>query len=157
MIVGVNVLPLLSVQLTPSRSLPGLSVSYRWPDASTRVIEQEVTSKLEGLFSGVKGIKSVSSKGSDKSILYTCLDNNYKALGKHTKGEQTYLHAWHMALARFYPLYMLAKLYDETGQREKAMTTTKVVMEKDVKIESTAIQEIQEEMTKIIGKEMTKL
>jgi multidrug efflux pump subunit AcrB len=46
--------------------LPGLSVSYNWPDASARVIEQEVTSRLEGLFSGVKGVKevlSISSKG----------------------------------------------------------------------------------------------
>lgn len=57
-------LPLLNVQLTPSRSLPGLSVSYRWADASARVIEQEVTSKLEGLFSGVKGIREVSSVSS---------------------------------------------------------------------------------------------
>ena len=58
---GVSVLPLMNVQLNPSRLLPGLSVSYRWPDASERVIEQEVTSKLEGLFSGVKGINEVSS------------------------------------------------------------------------------------------------
>jgi len=64
MIVGVSVLPLLNVQLTPSRSLPGLSVSYSWPDASARVIEQEVTSKLEGLFSAVKGVKDVSSVSS---------------------------------------------------------------------------------------------
>lgn len=64
MIVGASLLPLLNVQLTPSRSLPGMSVSYSWPDASARVIEQEVTSKLEGLFSGVKGIKDVSSVSS---------------------------------------------------------------------------------------------
>ncbi len=64
MIVGVSLLPLLNLQLTPSRSLPGLSVSYNWPDASARVIEQEVTSKLEGLFNGVKGIKEVSSVSS---------------------------------------------------------------------------------------------
>jgi multidrug efflux pump subunit AcrB len=64
MIVGISLLPLLNVQLTPSRSLPGLSVNYSWPDASARVIEQEVTSKLEGLFSGVKGIKEVSSVSS---------------------------------------------------------------------------------------------
>ena len=64
MIVGISLLPLLNVQLTPSRSLPGLSVSYSWPDASARVIEQEVTSRLEGLFSGVKGIKEVSSVSS---------------------------------------------------------------------------------------------
>jgi multidrug efflux pump subunit AcrB len=64
MIIGLSLLPLLNVQLTPSRSLPNLSVSYSWPDASARVIEQEVTSKLEGLFSGVRGIKDVSSVSS---------------------------------------------------------------------------------------------
>lgn len=63
-IVGFSLLPLLNVQLTPSRSLPRLSVSYGWSDASARVIEQEVTSKLEGLFSGVRGIKEVSSVSS---------------------------------------------------------------------------------------------
>jgi hypothetical protein len=56
-IMGLAVLPLLNVQLNPSRSLPGLSVTYRWSDASARVIEQEVTSRLEGLFSSVKGYK----------------------------------------------------------------------------------------------------
>jgi len=64
MIIGISLLPLLDVQLIPSRSLPGMSVSYRWPDASARVIEQEVTSKLEGLFSSVKGIRDVSSVSS---------------------------------------------------------------------------------------------
>lgn len=64
MIVGLSLLPLLNVQLTPSRSLPRLSVNYRWPDASARVIEQEVTSRLEGLFSSVKGLKEVSSVSS---------------------------------------------------------------------------------------------
>ena len=65
-IMGVAMLPLLNVQLNPSRALPRLNVSYYWPDASARVIEQEVTSKMEGLFNSVKGIKeitSVSSKG----------------------------------------------------------------------------------------------
>lgn len=54
-------MPLLHVQLNPSRSLPRLTVSYYWSDASARVVEQEVTSHLEGVFSSVKGIKDVSS------------------------------------------------------------------------------------------------
>jgi multidrug efflux pump subunit AcrB len=69
MIVGASLLLLLNVHLTPSRSLPGLSVKYLWPDALARVIEQEVTAKLEGLFSSVKGTKGVSSvsyKGSGR-------------------------------------------------------------------------------------------
>ena len=93
----------------------------------------------------------------NNTILYTCLGNNYKALGRNAEAEQAYLHAWNMAPARFYPLYLLAKLYDETGQQEKAAVMAKEVMEKEVKIESTAVEEIKEEMRKIIGKEITKL
>jgi multidrug efflux pump subunit AcrB len=54
-------IPLLSVQLNPSKSLPTLSVSFGWNDVSAKVIEQEVTSKLEGVFNTVKGIKEISS------------------------------------------------------------------------------------------------
>src|SRR5690606_41138010 len=52
---------LLSVQLAPSRTSPNLSVSFSWNDVSAKVIEQEVTSKLEGVFNTVKGIKNLSS------------------------------------------------------------------------------------------------
>lgn len=88
----------------------------------------------------------------NNTILYTCLGNNNKALGKHTEAEQAYLHAWHMNPSRFYPLYLLAKLYDETGQKEKANEVAKELLEKDIKIESTAIEEIKEEMRTIIEK-----
>lgn len=88
----------------------------------------------------------------NNTILYTCLGNNYKALGKNTEAEQAYLHARYMAPARFYPLYLLAKLYDENGQRGKAMAMAKKVIGKKIKIESTAIKEIQEEMEKMIKK-----
>ncbi|WP_198033422.1 efflux RND transporter permease subunit [Flavobacterium commune] len=60
-IIGVSMIPLLSVQLNPSKSLPSLSVSYSWQNASAKVLEQEVTSKLEGIFNTVKGIKEINS------------------------------------------------------------------------------------------------
>ena len=88
----------------------------------------------------------------NNTILYTCIGNNYKALGKNSEAEQSYIHAWNMAPVRFYPLYLLAKLYDETGQKEKAKEKAKEVLEKDIKIESSAIQEIREEMKLIIEK-----
>ncbi len=65
--VGIWLIPLLNVQLTTTRTSPSLSVNYSWPNASAKVIEQEVTSKLEGLFNAVKGvweISSTSGKGS---------------------------------------------------------------------------------------------
>ncbi|MBA0884899.1 efflux RND transporter permease subunit [Flavobacterium undicola] len=60
-IIGASMIPLLSVQLNPSKSLPSLSVSFSWHDVSAKVIEQEVTSKLEGVFNTVKGIKEINS------------------------------------------------------------------------------------------------
>ncbi len=55
----------MSVQLKPSKALPSIHVSYRWQDASAKVIEQEVTSELEGVFNTIKGVKNITST-SDK-------------------------------------------------------------------------------------------
>ncbi|MDO5981582.1 efflux RND transporter permease subunit [Flavivirga spongiicola] len=60
-IIGASLIPLLSVQLTPTRTNKKLRVSFSWSDASAKVMEQEVTSKLEGVFNTVKGIKEISS------------------------------------------------------------------------------------------------
>ena len=54
------------------------------------------------------------------TVVYTALGDSYKKLRKAVQAELAYLHAWHMNSSRFYPLYLLAKLYDETGQKEKA-------------------------------------
>lgn len=97
-------------------------------------------------------IMNEAKKHLNNTILYTCLGNNYKALSKNTEAEQAYLQAWYMAPTKFFPLYLLAKLYDETGQQEKAVAMAKKVMVKEVKIESTAIKEIIEEMQQILTK-----
>ncbi len=86
------------------------------------------------------------------TVVYTALGDSYKALGEAGKAEQSYLHAWYMNPSRFYPKYLLAKLYDETGQREKAVKTAKELLNKEIKIESTAIEEIKVEMETIIAK-----
>ena len=61
MLIGAAFIPRLSVRLNPGRTSPGLSVSYSWPGASPRIIEQEVTAPLEGLFSTIRGITKVES------------------------------------------------------------------------------------------------
>ena len=60
-LVGLALLPLLPVKLSPSRTLPGLTVSFSMPGNSSRVIEAEVTSRLEAMLARVKGVKSVNS------------------------------------------------------------------------------------------------
>jgi multidrug efflux pump subunit AcrB len=60
-IVGGAMIPLLSLQLNPTRYLPSLTVSWTWPEAPVRVVEQEVTTVLEGIFSTITGVKNISS------------------------------------------------------------------------------------------------
>ena len=60
-LVGLALLPLLPVKLSPSRTLPGLTVSFTMPGNSSRVIEAEVTSRLEAMLTRVKGVKNVNS------------------------------------------------------------------------------------------------
>lgn len=86
------------------------------------------------------------------TILYTTLGDSYKAQGQIEKAECAYTYASQMIPSRFYPKYLLAKLYDDTGQHEKAVATANELLTKEIKIESKAIDEIKAEMEKIIKK-----
>jgi O-antigen ligase len=85
------------------------------------------------------------------SIIETALGDAYKSLKEYDKAEIAYKHAANMIPVRFYPLYLLAKLYEESEQKEKAISIAKIILEKDIKIPSTAIKEIKTEMEKIIS------
>lgn len=60
-LVGLALIPLLPVKLSPSHSMPGLSVSFSMPGNSAQVIESEVTSKLESMLARVNGIRNIYS------------------------------------------------------------------------------------------------
>ena len=60
-VIGAGIMPLLNIQYTPSSKQNSLNVNFRWNGASARVIETEVTSKIEGVLAAVKGVDHVSS------------------------------------------------------------------------------------------------
>lgn len=60
-LVGLALVPFLPVKLVPSRTLPGLTITFQMPGNSSRVIESEVTSRLESMLARVKGVKNVNS------------------------------------------------------------------------------------------------
>ena len=63
MIIGAALIPLVDVGSSPKpRQGKTLTISYGWQNASPKVVEQEVTSKIEGLVSAVKGVAEVSSE-----------------------------------------------------------------------------------------------
>jgi len=70
---GLALIPKLTIKLNPKYTANSLTVSFSWPDVSPGVIEHEVTSKLEGAFSTLRGIEHVIS-GSSKSYGYITLE-----------------------------------------------------------------------------------
>ena len=62
MVIGIAVIPLLNVQYSPTKGSNTLYISYQWNGASAQIIEQEITSKIEGLVSMVAGIDDVKSR-----------------------------------------------------------------------------------------------
>ncbi|MDE6696915.1 MAG: efflux RND transporter permease subunit [Muribaculaceae bacterium] len=62
MAAGIAVIPLLDVEPEPRpRQGKTITVSFNWNSASPKVIEQNVTSRIEGVVSAIKGVESISS------------------------------------------------------------------------------------------------
>ena len=60
-IIGLALIPRLPIKLSPSKALPSISVSFSLSGQSSRVVEIEVTSKLEAMLSRLEGIQNISS------------------------------------------------------------------------------------------------
>lgn len=59
---GIALIPLLPVKLSPSYSLPGLSVGFSMYGNSSRVVEMSATSKLEAMLARLNGVKKIYSR-----------------------------------------------------------------------------------------------
>ncbi|MDR3252461.1 MAG: efflux RND transporter permease subunit, partial [Tannerella sp.] len=64
-LIGLAVIPSLAVKLSPSRTLPRLTVSYSMNGNSARIVEMEVTSKLEAMLARIGGLKNINSTSSN--------------------------------------------------------------------------------------------
>jgi len=63
-LIGLALIPMLSVQLQPSTKGHNLFVSFSWNDVSAEIVEKEVTSPLEGILASIKGLDEISSSSS---------------------------------------------------------------------------------------------
>lgn len=81
---------------------------------------------------------------------FIALGDAYKALNKIQNTEEQYQLAAHMVPHKFYPIYLLAKLYNTTGQHKKAIVLAQQIINKGIKVPSQAIEEIKEEMSEML-------
>lgn len=63
-VIGLFLIPKLSIQLNPTTSTTSITVSFNWPNASPYAVEREVTSILESGFSTIKGLQKLDSRSS---------------------------------------------------------------------------------------------
>ncbi|MDO5981569.1 O-antigen ligase family protein [Flavivirga spongiicola] len=84
------------------------------------------------------------------TIIETALGDAYKGVKQYNEAEMAYQDAANMIPIRFYPLYLQAKLFEESGENEKAVAIAKNILNKEIKVPSTAIKEIQAEMKRVI-------
>jgi O-antigen ligase len=82
-------------------------------------------------------------------MLYNITGKNFQAIKKYDDAERCFLKAAAIAPSRLYPWYLLAKLYEETGQMNKACSTATKVLTREPKVNSQAVEEMREEMRKI--------
>lgn len=73
-VMGLALIPLLPVKLNSSRTLPQITVSYSLTNASGRVVESEVTSKIEAMLSRIKGVKDIASTSSSSGGSYITME-----------------------------------------------------------------------------------
>ncbi len=91
---------------------------------------------------------------SNSTIVIYCktpLETSHKALGNYKAAEAAYIESSLMMPSMLLPRYLLAKLYNESGQNEKARQTAEELLSSPVKVESSATREIISEMEKIIN------
>jgi O-antigen ligase len=83
-------------------------------------------------------------------MLYNIMGKNCQRMKRYGEAEKWFKHAANIVPNRIYPYYLMALMYRETGETAKAKATARIVLTKEPKVHSQAIEEMREEAKKII-------
>ena len=99
---------------------------------------------------------SILSRGLQIScdpMFYNVKGRNYHEMGAYRKAEACYMNATYLIPERIYPYYLLTKLYADSAAgypAEKMQWAASIVLKKEAKVHSTAIDEMRDEVRKIL-------
>ena len=120
-------------------------------DARRMFEEAHALHKAEQWQKSTELLKETMKISSDAMIL-NIIGKNFQALGQYKEAEEWFIRSTHRLPNRIYPYYLLAKLYAEYPEvfpREKLDWAVRLVLEKEAKVESTAIRQMREEVMKM--------
>lgn len=84
-------------------------------------------------------------------MFWTIIGNNYMSLGMYDRAEEAYLRAYYQCPNRLYPIYLLTKLFHTAQDQEKTRYYGTILLNKKPKINSSAVTEMKDEITKILN------
>lgn len=98
---------------------------------------------------------SIFTRGLERSsdpMFYNVKGRNYHEMGEYDKAEKCYINSTLLLPERIYPYYLLTKLYADSAnyQPEKMLRAANAVLEKEPKVHSMAINEMRNEVRKIL-------
>ncbi|MBT1689832.1 O-antigen ligase family protein [Dawidia soli] len=114
------------------------------------MFEYGQTLALQGRYTeGIAVLQHAATLTADP-YLFNALGLCYQETGQFAKAEQSYQNAVYLIPHKFYPRYLLAKLYLEMGEEQRALTVARQIMSMSVKVPSQAVDEIKAEMARLI-------
>lgn len=117
------------------------------------VFEYAVTLNAEKRHEQADSILSRGLQISCDPMFYNVKGRNYHEMGAYRKAEACYMNATCLIPERIYPYYLLTKLYADSAAgypAEKMQWAASIVLKKEAKVHSTAIDEMRNEVRKIL-------
>jgi tetratricopeptide (TPR) repeat protein len=83
-------------------------------------------------------------------MLYNIMGKNFQALKQYQEAERCFCKSSNIVPNRIYPYYLLALMYMDAGETEKAKAAAQTVLIKEPKVQSVAICEMKTKMKNLI-------
>ena len=132
----------------------GVYLSANRPTKNVRrMFEQAHALHKAGEWQASTDLLKETMKVSSDAMVLNIIGKNFQAMGQPKVAEHWFVRSTHRLPNRIYPYYLLAKLYAEHPKifpKEKLEWATRMVLEKEAKVESTAIRQMREEVKKML-------
>ena len=132
----------------------GVYLSANRPTKNVRrMFEQAHALHKAGEWQASTDLLKETMKVSSDAMVLNIIGKNFQAMGQPKVAEHWFVRSTHRLPNRIYPYYLLAKLYAEhpdVFSKEKLEWAVRMVLEKEAKVESTAIRQMREEVKKML-------
>jgi O-antigen polymerase len=128
------------------------SVQYLLHDDGDYLMQYGKAMAMAGSYAEAIGILNSAKLHLNNTVIEIALGDSYKALGRYRQAEHAYQKAADMVPGRFYPHYLLAKLYEKEGDNARALGKAREILSKEIKVPSTAITEMRNEMKMLVAR-----